>query len=194
LNRIIIQELDIQDNIKKAKINYGIECLIGFIFKIILFIIMFSIFNVLELALISVLISSILRYSSGGVHCNTYLKCIILSGIFICFTIIISINIILPYEIYILFSLLLIGINIYKSPIDPPQKPIKTNRKRFLCKIISTFLLILILIIPILFNFNNNITNIIIFSCFFQILSLTYYGVLIVNFINNQRILSGGGE
>ena len=194
MSKTIIRELNIQDNIKKAKINYGIECLLGFMFKVILLVIIFSIFDVLKLALISMFVSSILRYSSGGVHCNTYLKCLILSGIFICLTIIISVNVILPHTTYLLFSLILVSINTYKSPVDPPQKPIKTTKKRYLCKIISTVLLILILLIPIWFNFNNDIINAIIFSCFFQILSLTYFGRLIVNYINNYDILSKGGE
>lgn len=192
MRRIIIKDLEI-DKLKEIKIGYSIECFLYEIIKLIIFIIVFILFGTLKLSLIALLENNILRYSSGGFHCNNFIKCLILSSLI--FTTIGYLCTIINIEnnYYIFISILLIIITIYKSPVPPPEKPINNKNKIMRLKCISTIILILILIIPYLFSVDNNIKSAIILSASFQVFSLTLFGKLL--FQSWNKVLSSkGGE
>jgi accessory gene regulator B len=190
--KYITKDLEV-DNLKKIKIKYGIECLLYEIIKILTFIFVFLIFGTLKLSLISLLANSMLRYISGGVHCNSLIKCIILSSVI--FTTIGYLGSIYNIDSisYIFIGILLIIITFYKAPVPPPEKPIKNKDKIKISKYMSTVLIIIILITPYVFNLNNDIKTTILLSMIFQVFSLTYLGNKFFSFCNKE-LLSKGGE
>ena len=183
--KVITKDLEI-DNYNKVKIKYGIECLLYEITKLIFFIFVFLIFGTLRLSLISLFTSSILRYVSGGVHCNTFIKCLILSSIIFTTIGILGNNIIIDNNYYILIGIILTIITLYKAPIFPPEKLIKNNNKIINMKCISVIILLVFLIIPYILNLDNNIKTTIILSMIFQVFSLTYLGNKFINICNYQ--------
>jgi accessory gene regulator B len=185
LSKIITKDLEI-DSYKLVKIKYGIECFLYEIIKLILFIFVFFIFGTLKLSLISLFTSSTLRYISGGVHCNTFIKCLILSSIIFTTTGYLGSNININSNHYFLVGIILTIITLYKAPISPPEKPITNNKKIIKMKCISVIILLIILLIPYIFNLDNSIKTTIILSMTFQVFSLTYLGNKFFNFWNYQ--------
>ncbi len=171
MNEIITRDLDI-DELIKIKMIYGIECLIYEIIKLILFIFIFYIFRTLELSIIALVAGTLLRYCSGGIHCNSFIKCLLFSSFIFTIIGIMSKYIIINNTYYLFISIVLCLIIIYKAPVSKKvmNKIIKIKKK-----LISLFILMILLIIPIIIN-NNNIKTAIILSVIIQTLSLTNMG------------------
>lgn len=193
MTKIVTKELN-ADNKRKVKICFGIESILSFIIKTILSILVFILFGVLDLALISMITSSILRYSSGGTHCNTFLKCLIFSSILFSVIALLSRILIISNETYVIISIFLSITLLYKSPVHTKEKPLKNQNKKYKIKLISFVILLIYLISPLIFNINDEIKNVLLLSSAFQVFSLTYLGMLFFTYINKFELLSKGGE
>ncbi len=160
------------DNLKRAKLCYGLEVLIGAIIKYSIFAIAFWEFGLLKQSSIAMFTIAILRVISGGIHCKTLIKCIIVSTVvFISIGMLAKILVINEYLYFILniVSLIIVGI---KSPVDPPEKPIKTKQKRYVVKLLSILILLLIIYVSSRVT-DNDVKNAILLAMYFQVLTLS---------------------
>lgn len=186
LSNIIAQELNL-DNMKRAKISYGLEATIGAIIKLVLGPVIFLLFGVLKQSLIVMFTTAILRYASGGMHLKTFIGCFITSAaVFVSIGILSKILVINDYVYYIL-NIISFFIIILRSPVDPPEKPIKTKRKRYVMKLLSTLILLSLIYISSK-NIENDVKNAIILGVYVQTLTLTGWEKIIHKYIENIKL------
>jgi len=188
LSNVIAQELN-YDSIKRAKITYGMEILLGLIVKSVIFIMIPFCLGVLKQSLIVMFTIAFLRFASGGSHCKTFIGCLIASTIvYVSIGMLARVVIINDYLFYVLniVSLLII---ILKAPVDPPEKPIKTKHKRYIMKLIS--ILILLLFIYITNNVTtNDVKNSILLGMYYQVITLTGLDKMIYMYINRLKLIA----
>ncbi len=186
LSNTIAKELDL-DNMKRAKISYGLEALIGAIIKSVTFLVVFLGFGVLKQSLIALSSYAILRNTSGGTHCKTFSGCLILSAAI--FVSIGKLSKVLAINDYLFYTLNFVSllIIVLRSPIDPPEKPIKTKQKRCIMKTLSIIVLLL-LIYASSKTTENNIKNSIILAVYFQVLTLTNWDKKIYKYIDQFKL------
>lgn len=186
LSSVIARELDF-DNVKRAKISYGLEAIIGLIIKSIIFIVVPFWFGVLKQSLIAMFSIAFLRYASGGLHCKTFIKCLIVStAVYVFIGMLARVVIINNYLFYIL-NIASFIIILFRAPVDLPEKPIKTKQKRSVMKIISIFILLLYIYISFIIT-ENDIKNAIILGMYFQILTLIDWDKMLFNYIEHLKI------
>ncbi len=186
LSNVIARELNF-DNVKRAKISYGLEAIIGAIIKFFVFIIVFWGFGVLKQSLIAMFTTAFMRYASGGSHCKTYIKCLVVSiAVYVSIGILARVLIINDYSYYIL-NIVSFFIIVFKAPVDPPEKPIKTKLKRYAMKLISIMILLLYIYISSKIT-ENDIKNSIILAMYFQVLTLTGWDKIIIKYIDRLNL------
>lgn len=186
LSNAITRELKF-DNVKRAKISYGLEAIIGLIIKTVFFTFVPFLFGVLKQSLIAMFTIAFLRYASGGMHCKTFIRCLIVSAaVYVSIGILARVLIINDYLYYVLniASFLIIVI---RAPIDPPEKPIKTKQKRYVMKLISIFILLLLIYIS---NnaLTNDVKNSILLGIYYQVLTLTSLDKTIYKYIDQLKL------
>lgn len=157
-------------SLEKIKIRYGIECIVSEISKLIIYFIIFSLFSLTKEFIIAALFFIIFRIYSGGFHQDTYFKCFITS--FLLLLIIIK----LPDLIYftlttkiILLAITYILTFIY-SPVDHPNKRIKSIEQRKKIKNFSIIILIILSIVSLILS--PSLSNISISALFIQSITL----------------------
>lgn len=205
----IAKELNL-DNDNEEVIIYGLFTFITILYNILLVMIFGMIFNVLIESLIVSFVISILRKSSGGAHANSHGICAMM-GTFVS----VVIALISKLDISI-NNVIIIGIiafawayyNIFKlSPVDSPNKPIKTDKKKKRLKKSSIIILSIYLIIVTinigLYGYTK-VDRMLVYSIcilggvIWQILSLTKVGHIIVKeidtFLNKILKLLRGGK
>jgi len=186
LSNVITQELNL-DNVKRAKISYGLEAIIGAIIKLVIFPVIFLVFGVFKQSLIAMFTIAILRYASGGMHLKTFISCFMVSaGLIVSIGMLAKVLVINHYLFYVLNFVSFI-IVLLKSPVDPPEKPIKTKQKRYIMKILSVLILLLLIYIsskPI----ENDVKNSIILAVYLQVLTLTSWTNTIYKYINQLKL------
>lgn len=186
LSDVIAREFN-YDNVKRAKISYGLEAIIGLIVKSVIFPVMFFLFGVLKQSLIAMFTIAFLRYASGGMHCKTFIKCLIVSTtVFVSIGILAKVLVINDYLFYIL-NIVSFLIIVLRAPVDPPEKPIKTKQKRHVMKLLS----ILILLSFIYISSNtvaNDVKNSILLGIYFQILTLTSLDKTIYKYFDHLKL------
>lgn len=186
LGNVISRELN-YDNLKRAKINYGLEVLLGLIIKSVIFIIVPFFLGVLKQSLIIMFTIAILRYASGGMHCKTFIKCLIVST-----TIYISLGMLAKIvtindNLFYVLNIVSFLIVLLKSPVDPPEKIIKTNKKRHAMKLISTLIVLLYIYISNATT-ENDVKNSVAFAMYFQIFTLINWDKIFYKFINQFNL------
>ena len=151
ITNLIAMELNLE-NTRLNIISYGIEVLLGGLFKWSIFIIVPLILGVFKQFITACIIYAILRIPSGGRHCSAFYKCLIVS-----FSIFIAIAFIAKYSLLTAFFIksifwfsICIGFIIFflKAPVDVSEKPILSTSRKKTLKIISCSV---VAIIPILF-------------------------------------------
>ncbi len=186
LSNVIAKELNF-DDIKRAKISYGLEAIIGAIIKIIIFPVVFFLFGVLKQSLIALFTMGILRYASGGSHFKTFIKCLFVSSaILVSIGMLTKVLVINDYLYYVLNFVCFI-IVLFKSPVDPPEKPIKTKQKRYVMKFLSVLILLLLIYISSK-TIKNDIKNSIVLAMYFQVLTLTGWDKTMYIYINQFKL------
>jgi|LGOV01.1.fsa_nt_gb accessory gene regulator B len=144
--------------------------------------------------------TSILRKSSGGVHVRSINSCTIIG---VCFCLLASvwiryilIDVITFSGIILLTGMVLVmayGIIYLKAPMDTPNKPINTTKKRkrlrkSCYRIISIYGVIMIgLIVGVkMTGFDYTYGLCIIFGLMWQVMSLTKFGSCFIGFLDNK--------
>lgn len=186
LSNVIARELNF-DNVKRAKISYGLEAVIGAIIKSVFFPVVFFGFGVLKQSLIAMFTIAILRYASGGMHCKTFIGCLIVSAsVLVSIGTIANVLVINDYLYYVLniVSFLIIAL---RSPVDPPEKPIKTKQKRYVMKLISIIMFLLLIYISSKI-IENDVKNSIILAIYIQALTLTGWDKTIYKYIDQLKL------
>lgn len=186
LGNVIAREFN-YDNVKRAKISYGLEAIIGLIIKSVVFTVVPFWFGVLKQSLIAMFTIAFIRYASGGMHCKTFIGCLIVStAVYVSIGMLAKVLIINDYLYYILniASFLII---VLRAPVDPPEKPIKTKQKRYVMKLISILILLLLIYVSRI-TIENDVKNSIILGMYFQVLSLTGFDKMTYKYIDQLKL------
>ncbi len=150
-----------------AELKYG---LLGLYLMITKSIIIFGIalyFGFFKELLIFTVIYNILRAPSFGIHASKSWICLVSSATIFILSTYLSVNIVIPINIKIIFGIIGI-ILIYKnSPADTDKKPIVSPKRRRIYKLISTIIAIIFAIASIVVD-NNFLSNSFILSLILQ--------------------------
>ena len=150
-----------------AELKYG---LLGLYLMITKSIIIFGIalyLGIFKELLIFTVIYNILRAPSFGVHASKSWICLVSSATIFILSTYLSVNIVIPINIKIIFGIIGI-ILIYKnSPADTAKKPIVSPKRRRIYKLISTIIAIIFAIASIVVD-NNFLSNSFILSLILQ--------------------------
>lgn len=124
------------------KMEYGLLCFFNEITKLILYFIIFYIFDSQDYYLVALLFFCSLRAFTGGYHANTYWGCFFVSLLIFCAIVIIGKNVVLGINVIaILLFMSLISVSIF-SPVDNINKRIKSNERRLKLKYLSIIITI----------------------------------------------------
>ena len=150
-----------------AELKYG---LLGLYLMITKSIIIFGIalyLGIFKELLIFTVIYNILRAPSFGIHASKSWICLVSSATIFILSTYLSVNIVIPINIKIIFGIIGI-ILIYKnSPADTDKKPIVSPKRRRIYKLISTIIAIIFAIASIVVD-NNFLSNSFILSLILQ--------------------------
>ena len=164
------------DNERAEIIQYGIELIFGEVPKLIITLIISAILNVFWYTLAAFFLILPYKIVAGGVHLKTHLGCFLMTNLVYCGNALLSVNVILPNNIKIIFIALnfILGIVFISkyAPADTVNQPILRKKERKIKKILSYIFLIINLIIAF-FIPNSTISNILIFGTFVQTISIT---------------------
>jgi accessory gene regulator B len=186
------------DDEKERVIAYGLTAMIQTAVTVILVFAIGLIVGAPVEALIICFSVSILRKYCGGAHVGTIEECTSISVIYCVVFALISRQLLLPVlNIYLMLSIIIVVyalsfIAIFKlAPVDSPNKPIKTEKKKRRMRRGSFITLSAYFVLSILFlllSFKYNITNSfglsLIFGISWQILTLTKFGSYFLNKID----------
>lgn len=190
------------DDEKKAVIAYGLTAIIQITVTILLIILCGIIVNALIEAIIICLSASILRKYSGGAHAGSTELCTFVSVTYCTITAFISKNLILKlYSPSIMFAAIIILYSLsfliiyQKAPVDSPNKPIKTEKKRkrmrrssFIILSGYCFLSVILLLSDNKFEMFNSFGISLLFGLAWQVLTLTVFGSSLLNKLNSLFI------
>ncbi|MDZ4992707.1 accessory regulator AgrB [Clostridium perfringens] len=189
------------DNERKEVIQYGTYALIQTLISIISVLILGLIFNIALEALIFLFTASILRKYSGGAHSESSNVCTLLGIIIsICvgFLIKSSFFVNMDFE-FIIFAGIVAFVFAYfiifkYAPVDTPNKPIKTEKKKKRMKkgslkILTIYLFIVLLNIILYYNsdvvFAKQVILSVLFGIAWQCMTLTALGNILLKTIDS---------
>ena len=139
----------------EEKIRYALVVIINEFFKLIILVLLFSLFGKVQYFLFSLAILFMIRTFSGGRHFGSSLQCLIISVIFFVLSCIVFVDYLTIIEnityLFVFISLALITVY---SPFPNPKRPIKNKKRRCRLKVISIFFSILIALM--LFSINDD--------------------------------------
>lgn len=138
------------NNYQLAQLRYVFKTLFSEISKFLIMLILFH--EKFPLFLCTVTLLCLMRITSGGFHCNTYIGCLIFSVTYM----ILCINILprLYFEkiVRLVFTVICIFINYFFAPVSSEKHVPLNNSARYKYKLLSTailtFYLIIMLIVP----------------------------------------------
>lgn len=176
-NKIRANDSEIDDE-KAEIINYGLQLIIGEIPKIFIFIAIGFLLGIGKLTILSFLLILPYRMVSGGFHLHTHIGCIIGTTSMYCGTAMLAKHIIMPINIKIIYSILLlifgfIMITLY-APADTENVPILRKKERKQKRNLSYIVLLISIIIAFLIK-NAEISNILLYGSFIQTLMITKF-------------------
>lgn len=182
LINIITHEYDL-DNTERAKVKFGLEVITGSIFKLTVLLTTFYFLGIFYQSLFAMCSSGLFRLASGGYHCNTYSKCLMLSLFSFSMIGLICNTFVIANTYYYAIATIILIITIYKAPVDPFRRPIDSMRK-YIMKTISSLILILLIALPIALDLNNDLKNAILLAICYQVFTITAYGYRLILLIN----------
>ena len=162
----LAKELD-YNNRQINRLTYGLEIILGIIFKVIIFTVITLTLNLFNVALVIFMVTAIFRLLAGGVHCSAYHRCVIFSMTVILMLSYISRFLAMTFLSQYTLLLIVIAAGIIALLIaarwapDPDEKaPIESNHKKQILRILTlisiivwviclTFLTVLKIIQPI---------------------------------------------
>lgn len=189
------------DNERKEVIQYGTYALIQTLISIISVLILGLIFNIALEALIFLFTASILRKYSGGAHSESSNVCTLLGiiiSIGVGFLIKSSFFVNIDFE-FIIFAGIVVFVFAYfiifkYAPVDTPNKPIKTEKKKKRMKkgslkILTIYLFIVLLNTILYYNsdvvFAKQVILSILFGIAWQCMTLTALGNILLKTIDS---------
>lgn len=182
LINILSQEYSLND-IEKAKVKFGLEVITGAILKFTVLLATFYTLGVFYQSFFAMYSFGFLRMASGGYHCNTYSKCLIVSLFAFSIIGLVCNTFVIANTYYYAIATIILIITVYKAPVDPFQRPINSKRK-YIIKTISALILMLLIALPVALNLNNDLRNVILLTVSFQVFTLTGYGYRSFSLIN----------
>ncbi|MCX7709295.1 MAG: accessory gene regulator B family protein [Clostridia bacterium] len=141
------------DNNTREVLEYGLYILFSEMVKMLVFIVIAVILNILQYALFSLLCYALLRIFAGGIHSKTWIGCLISSSTIFFLTVYLSLMI--PFSglyLHILQTciyLLCMAILLKYAPSDHENKPIASTKQRKRLKKISLLIFNAIFIVSL---------------------------------------------
>ena len=156
---------------EQIKIKYGLEVLYTIVTKTIGIFLISLFLKIFKETIILMLFYGSLRLFSHGIHAKKSSHCWIASILsYVTFPLLIKYFIIKKAIIYCLWVLSFICFAIW-APADTPKKPLVNKKKRIFDKL-ATLVIDSLLLVVIIFSYNNLITNSIFFSLIMNIISI----------------------
>lgn len=180
-----IKDNDPEINEERAEIiNYGLQLIIGEIPKIFIFIAIGFLLGIGKLTILSFFMILPYRMVSGGFHLHTHIGCVIGTTLTYCGTAILAKYIIMPINVKIIYSILLllfgyIMITLY-APADTENVPILRKKERRQKRNLSYIVLIISIILSFIIK-NTEISNILLYGSLIQTLMITRFAYKITN-------------
>ena len=180
-----IRAKDPEINEERAEIiNYGLQLIIGEIPKIFILIAIGFLLGIGKLTILSFLLILPYRMVSGGFHLHTHIGCIIGTTSMYCGTAMLAKHIIMPINIKIIYSILLllfgfIMITLY-APADTENVPILRKKERKRKRNLSYIVLIISITLSFIIK-NTEISNILLYGSLIQTLMITRFAYKITN-------------
>lgn len=155
------------DDVKLEELKYGLLGLYLLITKsIIIFGIAFFL-GIFKELLIFMLIYNLLRAPSFGIHASKSWICLVSSTLIFIIATYLSVHIIIPINLKVIFGFIGIILIHKNSPADTAKRPIVSHKRRLIYKTISTMVAIAFVISSIVIN-NNFFANSFMFSLLIQ--------------------------
>ena len=176
MKRVKLKMPEVDDQ-RAEVIRYGFELIIGEVPKFFILLAIAWLCGLLEHTIISIIVISTYRFTSGGVHLKSHIGCMIGTTFMYMGTAIISKAIYFPnfyikiVVICLIYIFSIIMITLY-APADTDYVPILRKRDRKIKKIASYIIVTLILLGSIIIK-NRIISNICIIGVLFQSITIT---------------------
>lgn len=165
-------------------INYGLQLVIGEVPKTFIMLLIAYFLGVLKLSIIAFLIISPYRMFSGGFHLKTHIGCIIGTTLFYCGNVMLSKIVVFDAISKIIFTLAVWAFSMWMvklyAPADTENVPIISKKIRKTKKIMSYITLTLTLLVGVFIK-NSVISNMFIFGCLIQTLTITRFMYKLTN-------------
>lgn len=173
LTSYIENNSDIKNHDDLEKINYSLQAILNETFKIIVLTILFLLIGKITYFFFSMILLFSIRIFSGGYHADTTIKCLSWTTLFFLTTSVAApmlpkLNIF----IYITISLSSIMVVYFKTPCPNSRRPVRSKKRSWFFKLISTFFVILWITILLFFTDNTGYINCGFTTILMQILQL----------------------
>ncbi|EOC99989.1 accessory gene regulator ArgB-like protein [Caldisalinibacter kiritimatiensis] len=161
--------------LQMKKIRFGMECLLNELSKFLIYLSVFTVFGVVKQYFVSVIFFGLLRGITGGYHEDTYWKCFRTTFILFIIIIFIGTKFSFNFQVSVLLILISLIISYIYAPVDHPNKPIISKKRRIALKYFS--MIIIITLGGISFLLHNSLRNVAQLAIFFDSLMIVagYY-------------------
>lgn len=166
---------DLSD-IELDEMRYGLEGFYLMITKMVIIIPLAFLLGVGTELILMLIFYNLLRENAGGLHATKSWMCLLSSSIIFIFLPLLAKEIIIPFELKIIFSIIGVILIFVYAPADTIKAPIIKKKNRDKKKFISTIITIIYSFICIFIN-NEVISNLILFGVYTEIvliLPITY--------------------
>lgn len=164
---ILIKQEKHYDDEKLAIIKYGLEGIYLTLSKLIIICVLAYFLDLFYEIIMFLILYSIIRMTSFGLHAKKSWTCILSSTIIFVFVPFISLHTIIPIYLKVIIGIILIGLIYKNAPADTHKRPIVNYKRRMIYKYCSTFIAIIYIYCSILIN-NNFFSNCFIFTLLVQ--------------------------
>jgi accessory gene regulator B len=144
IKNAICKENPVYTEEQAETIKYGLECVLNETTKTIIYLIFFAILSLTGYYLVALVFFWFTRMFAGGFHANTYVECFIITFLIISIGIFTGSQLGLPVQIKITLLLISIILTFIFAPVDHPNKPIISTKRRIRLKYMSVFTFILL--------------------------------------------------
>ncbi len=153
-------------------IKYGLEGVYLTISKLIIICILAYILNLFYEIIVFLILYSIIRMTSFGLHAKKSWVCLLSSTIIFVFVPFISLHIMIPIYLKVIIGIILIGLIYKNAPADTHKRPIVNYKRRMIYKYCSTFIAIIYVYCAVLID-NNFFSNSFIFALLVQVVIIS---------------------
>ena len=152
---------------KMEILEYGLTGFYMFVSKSIIIFSVAYFLGILKELIIFMLLYSLIRTLSFGMHASSSMVCLIASSLTFLSSTYISKIVVLPLWIKVILGILSILLIFKYSPADTEKRPIVSPKRRKIYKLLSTVIAIVMVICSVIIN-NNFISNCLILSLVIQ--------------------------